>query len=133
MESLNLYVFFFQLNIFAFQFLICINFLQWCRLCNFLVILIQICIKFGANLASELKKIMQKQHFLIVLYGTNLVSHISTIFNAQLALFKCKKRKDLMHILVGLLIFISLFFVFCPCLFIFSVPQRPSKSFVLLL
>ena len=33
-----------------------INFLQWCRLCTFLVLLGKICIKFGSNLASKFKK-----------------------------------------------------------------------------
>ena len=41
--------------------LICINFLQWCRLCTFWCYLRQIFIKFCANLASKLKEIMQKK------------------------------------------------------------------------
>ena len=44
----------------------------WCHLG-------QICIKFSAYLASKLKQIMQKQHVLKVIFGTNLVSNISTI------------------------------------------------------
>ena len=35
-------------------------------------------IKFGSNVASKFKKWMQKQHLLMVLFGTNLESNIST-------------------------------------------------------
>jgi hypothetical protein len=38
----------------------------------------QICIIFGTNSASNFKKLMQKQHLLMVIFGTNLVSIIST-------------------------------------------------------
>jgi hypothetical protein len=54
---------------------------------------LQIYIKFGADLLLKFLKIMQKQHLLMVLFGTNLVSNISTkalksiILNARLALF----------------------------------------------
>ena len=50
--------------------------------------------KFAAKLASNFKRLKKKQHFLMVLFGTNLVSNISTrsskgiTFDAQLALFK---------------------------------------------
>ena len=43
-----------QLNIFLAPFLF--NFRQWCRLCPFLVLFEKICIRFGVNLASKLKK-----------------------------------------------------------------------------
>ena len=36
------------------------------------------CIKFGARLASIFYKLMQKQHLLMVLIGTNLLFNIST-------------------------------------------------------
>ena len=38
----------------------------------------QICITFGDNLASKFFKFTQKQHLLMVLFGTNLVRNIST-------------------------------------------------------
>ena len=41
------------------------------------VLVKKICIRVGANLESKLKKFMQKQHLLMVLFGTNLVSNIS--------------------------------------------------------
>ena len=37
----------------------------------------QIGIKFGSNLASKFEKLMQTQHFLIVLFRTNLVRRIA--------------------------------------------------------
>ena len=52
-----------------------------------------ICNKFGANLSSKFRKLMQKQHLLMVLFWVNLVSNISTraskriLFKARLALF----------------------------------------------
>ena len=77
---LILYIFNFnpQLNICAFycQHLFGSNFLEWCKICiKSLCYLGQICIKFGANLASKLKIFMS---LLMVLFGTNLVSNIST-------------------------------------------------------
>ena len=53
----------------------------------------QICIKFDANFALRFQKLMLVLHFLVVLFGTNLVNKISTkasnapLFKAQLALF----------------------------------------------
>ena len=55
--------------------------LNWCYLRKFalkLVLFEKICIKFGAYFASKFKEIMQKQHLLMVLFGTNLVSSIGT-------------------------------------------------------
>ena len=52
---------------------------------------------------------MPELHFLVLLFGTNLVRKIliktlkNTKFNALLALFWSKKDADLMHILVGCL------------------------------
>ena len=72
--------------------LICISFYNAALISYYLG---QICIKFDANLASKLKKYMQIQHFLMVLFKMNLVNNISTkasqkesyINNARSALF----------------------------------------------
>ena len=45
---------------------------------------------------------MPERHLLIVLFWTNLVSNISTIFNTQVVLFWCKEDADLMQILAGI-------------------------------
>ena len=68
---------------------ICINFLQWCRLC---IELSTIWDKFAVNLVL----IQYQIDLLMILFGTNLDSNIntkalkSTIFKPRLSLLQCK-------------------------------------------
>ena len=74
--------------------LICINFLQWCISCikfECWTILHQTCCQFSRKLK---KRLMQELHNPVLLFGTNIVSSISTkalkkstISKARLALF----------------------------------------------
>ena len=84
--------------------LICINFLQWCRLCTFLCFLEKNFIKFAADLAPKLIKIMQKQRLLMVLFGTNFVSKLipehkkGTIFNAIVGSYSCLSEEKMIYL-----------------------------------
>ena len=90
------------------SYLTCTNFLQWGRKCTFLEFLVHICVIFGVNLSSQLKKNKNKKtapsNVAICDEFRNLVSNISTILNAHLALFWCKNVSDLINISLPCLI-----------------------------
>ena len=68
----------------------------------------QLCIVYGANLASEFSKIMSELHRLKVLFGTNLVRKISFVElkkkhnKCPISIFGANNVQTIMYILDGI-------------------------------